>query len=130
MTNINIDDDAADSDSNFDKREVEERQKRIYFKREDTATTTVIGIFDERQHQSEEFEFEERVGRSRNRVRNRVVEGLVESSEGVLRGGDLDFEGYFESKADMASWSGQPTIKGSTEQMRMALLTFSLVGLQ
>lgn len=32
--------------------------------------------------------------------------------------------------ADMASWSGQPTIKGSTEAMRMALLTFSLAGLQ
>jgi hypothetical protein len=30
----------------------------------------------------------------------------------------------------MASWSGQPHIKGSTEAMRMALLTFSLVGLQ
>jgi hypothetical protein len=32
--------------------------------------------------------------------------------------------------ANMASWSGQPTIKGSTEAMRMALLTFSLAGLQ
>ncbi|KAG9238668.1 sucrose transporter [Amylocarpus encephaloides] len=30
----------------------------------------------------------------------------------------------------MASWSGQPHVKGSTEAMRMALLTFSLVGLQ
>jgi hypothetical protein len=30
----------------------------------------------------------------------------------------------------MASWAGQPHIKGSTETMRMALLTFSLVGLQ
>ncbi|KAI9745106.1 MAG: hypothetical protein M1818_001384 [Claussenomyces sp. TS43310] len=30
----------------------------------------------------------------------------------------------------MSSWSGQPTIKGSSETMRMALLTFSLVGLQ
>ncbi|RDL34703.1 MFS general substrate transporter [Venustampulla echinocandica] len=30
----------------------------------------------------------------------------------------------------MASWSGQPHIKGSSEAMRMALLTFSLVGLQ
>ncbi|KAF7921348.1 uncharacterized protein EAE98_004628 [Botrytis deweyae] len=122
---INIDDDAADSNSTFDKRELGERQKRNYFNRGDTTIN-----FDERQQQAEEFEFDERQGRSRNRVRSRVVEGLGESSEGVLRGGDLDFEGYFESKADMASWSGQPAIKGSTEQMRMALLTFSLVGLQ
>lgn len=32
--------------------------------------------------------------------------------------------------ADMASWAGQPAIKGSTESMRMALLTLSLIGLQ
>jgi hypothetical protein len=31
---------------------------------------------------------------------------------------------------DMASWAGQPSIKGSTETMRMMLLTFSLIGLQ
>ena len=30
----------------------------------------------------------------------------------------------------VASWAGQPAIKGSTESMRMALLTFSLIGLQ
>ena len=29
-----------------------------------------------------------------------------------------------------ASWAGTPSIKGSTESVRMALLTFSLVGLQ
>jgi len=29
-----------------------------------------------------------------------------------------------------ASWQGTPSIKGSSESMRMALLTFSLVGLQ
>jgi hypothetical protein len=32
--------------------------------------------------------------------------------------------------SEMASWAGQPHIKGSSEAMRMALLTFSLVGLQ
>ena len=32
--------------------------------------------------------------------------------------------------AEMATWSGQPSVKGSSESMRMALLTFSLVGLQ
>lgn len=31
---------------------------------------------------------------------------------------------------EMASWSGQPSVKGSTEAMRMALLTFSMAGLQ
>jgi hypothetical protein len=31
---------------------------------------------------------------------------------------------------DMASWAGQPAIKGSTESMGMVLLTFSLIGLQ
>lgn len=35
-----------------------------------------------------------------------------------------------EEEADMASWVGQPAIKGSTESMRMALLTLSLIGLQ
>jgi hypothetical protein len=34
------------------------------------------------------------------------------------------------SFADMASWAGQPAIKGSSETMRMALLTFSLIGVQ
>jgi hypothetical protein len=29
-----------------------------------------------------------------------------------------------------ASWAGQPSIKGSSETMRMVLLTFSLIGLQ
>jgi hypothetical protein len=30
----------------------------------------------------------------------------------------------------MASWAGQPSIRGSTESMRMALLTVTAVGLQ
>ena len=34
------------------------------------------------------------------------------------------------SGKDMASWAGQPSIKGSTESMRMALLTLSLIGIQ
>ena len=38
--------------------------------------------------------------------------------------------GLTEEEADMASWVGQPAIKGSTESMRMALLTLSLIGLQ
>lgn len=35
-----------------------------------------------------------------------------------------------EGPEKMASWQGQPAVKGSTESMRMALLTFSLVGIQ
>lgn len=31
---------------------------------------------------------------------------------------------------NMAQWAGKPGIKGSTESMRMALLTFSIIGLQ
>jgi hypothetical protein len=37
---------------------------------------------------------------------------------------------YGDKVAKMASWAGQPAVKGSTESMRMALLTFSLVGIQ
>ena len=35
-----------------------------------------------------------------------------------------------EEDEDMAQWAGKPSVKGSTESMRMALLTFSLIGLQ
>lgn len=35
-----------------------------------------------------------------------------------------------EKIGDMASWTGQPSVKGSTETMRMALLTLSAMGLQ
>lgn len=45
---------------------------------------------------------------------------------------DFGSEEYWKGGRDrkMASWAGQPSIKGSSESMRMALLTFSLVGLQ
>jgi hypothetical protein len=33
-------------------------------------------------------------------------------------------------RANMASWAGQPSIKGSTEGVRMALLTLTAMGLQ
>jgi hypothetical protein len=47
------------------------------------------------------------------------------------RRSEEDGEGIkLEEDEDMASWAGQPSIKGSTESMRMALLTLSLVGLQ
>ena len=39
-------------------------------------------------------------------------------------------EGVEGRDEDMALWVGQPPIKGSTETMRMILLTFSLIGLQ
>ena len=45
--------------------------------------------------------------------------------------GEEDQAKVEEDDDDMAaSWAGQPAIKGSTESMRMALLTFSLIGLQ
>jgi hypothetical protein len=31
---------------------------------------------------------------------------------------------------NVAQWTGTPSVKGSTESMRMALLTASLIGLQ
>jgi hypothetical protein len=31
---------------------------------------------------------------------------------------------------NMAQWAGQPSVKGSSESMRMALLSFSIIGLQ
>ncbi|TVY90676.1 General alpha-glucoside permease [Lachnellula willkommii] len=60
------------------------------------------------------------------------------SSLGTLGHESDDFEdeikglasGDESPRADMASWVGQPHVKGSTEAMRMVLLTFSLVGLQ
>ena len=44
--------------------------------------------------------------------------------------GEEDQAEVAEGDDDMAaSWEGQPAIKGSTESMRMALLTFCLTGL-
>ena len=40
-----------------------------------------------------------------------------------------DFE-VQRTAADMASWAGQPAIKGSSESMRMMLLTVSHIGIQ
>jgi hypothetical protein len=34
------------------------------------------------------------------------------------------------SRSAMAQWAGQPRIKGSSETMRMIMLTFSLIGIQ
>lgn len=41
-----------------------------------------------------------------------------------------DSEEKLGDEKDMASWAGRPSIKGSTESMRMALLTISLIGIQ
>lgn len=46
---------------------------------------------------------------------------------------NVEFGEYKEEErvtGTMASWIGTPAVKGSTESMRMALLTFSLIGLQ
>jgi solute carrier family 45 protein 1/2/4 len=52
-------------------------------------------------------------------------------TSGTRQGDGEEIEGKVEEDDDMAaSWAGQPAIKGSTESMRMALLTFSLIGLQ
>ncbi len=53
-----------------------------------------------------------------------TIEGKRERNIDFLRPRERDWA------AEMATWSGQPSVKGSSESMRMALLTFSLVGLQ
>ncbi|PQE31203.1 sucrose transporter protein [Rutstroemia sp. NJR-2017a WRK4] len=113
MTIRNIDDDAADF--RFDVRAI---------KRGD-ATITV----------AEEYQIEDPEGfprRPRIRIRSQLATEVPAAEERLenSRADNYDSQEEFESKANMASWSGQPAIKGSTEQMRMALLTFSLVGLQ
>jgi solute carrier family 45 protein 1/2/4 len=113
MTIRNIDDDAADF--RFDVRAI---------KRGD-ATITV----------AEEYQIEDPEGfprRPRIRIRSQLATEVPAEEESLdnSRADNYDSQEEFESKASMASWSGQPAIKGSTEQMRMALLTFSLVGLQ
>lgn len=46
---------------------------------------------------------------------------------------EYDREGFSKPElafSEMASWAGQPAVKGSTETMRMVLLTFCLIGIQ
>jgi solute carrier family 45 protein 1/2/4 len=109
----NTDDDAADF--RFDVRAI---------KRGDDTVTVA------EEYQIEDLE--DYLRRPRIRIRSQLATEVpaAEDSLESLRAGDYDLQEEFESKANMASWSGQPAIKGSTEQMRMALLTFSLVGLQ
>lgn len=43
---------------------------------------------------------------------------------------DIDSDPFLDSDpANMSSWAGQPSVKGSSEVMRMMLLTFSSVGM-
>jgi hypothetical protein len=42
---------------------------------------------------------------------------------------DDEFLVLEEDPAEMSSWAGQPSVKGSSEVMRMMLLTFSSVGI-
>jgi hypothetical protein len=65
-------------------------------------------------------------------ARNGLLNGYPTSGSRSKREEDEEGEEQ-EVKEDaemVASWAGQPNIKGSTETMRMALLTLSLVGLQ
>jgi hypothetical protein len=56
------------------------------------------------------------------------AEGTAEESSNKFE--DKVRRGRIGTTENMASWSGQSAIKASTEPMRMALLTFSLIGLQ
>lgn len=52
------------------------------------------------------------------------------SNKGAVGHGKKHIERLSRNFEDMSSWAGQPSIKGSSEAMRMALLTFSVIGVQ
>lgn len=58
------------------------------------------------------------------------AEETFEEVEEELKEEEDTAEGIEAQDEDMASWAGQASIKGSTETIRMILLTFSLIGLQ
>jgi hypothetical protein len=70
---------------------------------------TTRGHEAERTADGSEFNASSDYGRDRYKEQGRILRARLE---------------------DMASWAGQPAIKGSSESMRMALLTFSIIGLQ
>lgn len=78
---------------------------------EDDAADSSSSTFGTRGHDSDD-EFEDE------------IKGIGSGDD------DDDDDGRIVTSADMASWSGQPHVKGSSETMRMVLLTFSLIGLQ
>lgn len=55
-----------------------------------------------------------------------LEEEVLLAEEGIGRGRTHPARGI----DNMTTWAGTPSIRGGSESMRMALLTFSLVGLQ
>jgi hypothetical protein len=52
-----------------------------------------------------------------------------EWDDGEQQGGGINTTDDEDDSAGMSSWFGQPSVKGSTEVMRMVLLTFNSVGM-
>ena len=65
-------------------------------------------------------------------TRGHEAERRAEGFEHNIREGTREKEWLrrTDMTKEMASWAGHPAVKGSTETMRMVLLTFSLIGLQ
>ena len=90
-----------------------------------------------REGQVEELSLDDRIDRKTrahdDQDKERREEGEEEEEEEEEERDELRLEGEVEIRGeddDMAQWAGQPHIKGSTESIRMALLTFALIGLQ
>jgi solute carrier family 45 protein 1/2/4 len=60
----------------------------------------------------------------------RLITGLRRSNIRRRREEEPTIVSHGRREEEMASFVGQPSIKGSTETTRMALLTFAAVGLQ
>ena len=61
--------------------------------------------------------------------RNGSVDEEAQRDEGEDEDERYSEIGGRRSGAEMASWSGQPAIKGGSEMMRMVLLTFNAIGI-
>lgn len=64
---------------------------------------------------------------SRGRKAIDTAERFDDDEYGLHQGNPFE---YLDTARMAASWAGSPHVKGSTEAVRMMLLTFSLVGLQ
>lgn len=56
--------------------------------------------------------------------------GYPASGQGLVQSGGIQIRKDDDPSGNMAQWSGTPHVKGSSETVRMALLTFSIIGLQ
>lgn len=55
--------------------------------------------------------------------------GLVREQPAADQDIDIDQDDDYQNPAEMASWTGQPSIRGTSETVRMILLTFNTIGI-